>query len=250
VSSNRVVAFGTWGSAAGPQGSVHIWRPGETQAVRIAEGAPWAISPEGLTVLVEASAPVAGLRQLSLVPTGAGQARALDVGPIERLNAAAWHPDGRLVLDVRRPGATSTVLGLSIDGREPTKLIPDGLRLAGKRSVSPDGTQIIVRDAEGRLTSCVLSSSTCQVVPGTAASDLFAGWRGDNQSLYVYRRFRVPVDIELLHVDTGRRTPFKTLRPLQPLLTSPSNLIVLPDGTAAYGYYRSRSQLFIIRGLR
>jgi hypothetical protein len=250
VSDNRVVAISTWGSAGGPRGAIHVWRPGATQAVRVAEGLAKAIAPDGLTVLVETNAAVAGRRQLSLVPTGPGQSRVLDVGPIERINEAAFHPDGRLILDITRPGTAPAVVGLSVTGGEPPTVIPDGLRLAGSRSVSPDGTHLVARDAEGRLLSCALSNSTCQAVPGTGANDLFAGWRGDNQSLYVYQRFRVPVDIALVAVGTGRRTPFRTLRPRQPILTHPVHLFVLPDGTAAYDYYRSRSQLFIIRGLQ
>jgi hypothetical protein len=87
-------------------------------------------------------------------------------------------------------------------------------------------------------------------VPGSTEEDLVAGWHTDNLSLFVYQRYRVPVDVTLLHTDTGRRTPFKVLRPLQRILTSPQQLLVLPDGTATYSYYLSRSQLFVIRGLR
>jgi hypothetical protein len=142
------------------------------------------------------------------------------------------------------------VYAFATTGGAPVQLLPEGFRLTGRPAVSSDGTRLSARGADGHLASCVLATSACQRVPGSTENDLVAGWHSDNRSLFVYQRYRVPADVALVHTETGRRTPFTVIRPLQPLLTNPTELVMLPDGTAAYSNYRSRSQLFVIRGLR
>ena len=248
AADNRALLFSLWGGASGAGEAAYIWRPQETRPVRIAEGSPVALSRDGATALV--SRLDNGVRQFWLVPTGVGQPRSIDVGAVESLNGAAWHPDGRLILDLKRPGATAAVFAFATTGGAPLLLLPEGFRLTGERAVSSDGTRLSARDANGSLASCVLATSDCQRVPGSTENDLVAGWHTDSRSLYVYQRYRVPADVALVHTETGRRTPFTVIRPLQPLLTHPTELVMLPDGTAAYSYFRSRSQLFVIRGLR
>jgi hypothetical protein len=248
VADNGVLLFDVVGTAGGPQATAYIWRPQDDRPVRIAEGGPLALSRDGATAFMATADK--GVRQYWLVPTGVGQRRAVDVGSIETLNEAAWHPDGRLILELKRAGAVAAIYVVSAAGSDPVPLLPEGYGLTGKRAVSPDGTRLSVRDAEGHLVSCILATAESQRVPSSAEEDLAAGWHRDNRSLFVYQRYRVPVDVMLLHTNTGQRTPFKVLRPLQPILTSPQQFLVLPDGTAAYSYYLSRSQLFVIRGLR
>jgi hypothetical protein len=248
AADNGVLLFGVAGSAGGPRNTAYIWGRQDAGPLRIAEGVALALSRDGATVLI--GTVDKGVQQYWLVPTGVGQRRAVDAGSIETLNGAAWHPDGRLILDLKRSGAAAAIDVFSATGSDPVPLLPEGYSLTGKRAVSPDGRRLSVRDAEGHLVSCILATAACHRVPGSTEEDLVAGWHTDNRSLFVYQRYRVPVDVTLLHTDTGRRTPFKVLRPLQRILTSPQQLLVLPDGTATYSYYLSRSQLIVIRGLR
>jgi hypothetical protein len=103
------------------------------------------------------------------------------------VNAAAWHPDGRLILEMTRSGAAATIYAYSATGTNPVQLLPDGFRLTGTRAVSPDGTRLSVRDADGHLVSCVLATAACHRVPGSTEEDLAAGWHRDNRSLFVYQ---------------------------------------------------------------
>jgi hypothetical protein len=56
--------------------------------------------------------------------------------------------------------------------------------------------------------------------------------------------------IEKIDVGSGRRSTWKTVRPLNPAVTGFNTLMVAPDGGVAYGYGRSRSELYVIKGLK
>jgi hypothetical protein len=226
AADNGVLLFDVVGAASGPQATAYIWRRQDARPVRIAEGFSLGLSRDGATALI--GTVDKGVNQYWLVPTGVGQRRAVDVGSIEFLYEAAWHPDGRLILDLERAGAAAAIYGFSATGTGPSELLPESFRLTGTRAASPDGTRLSVRVADGHLESCVLATAVCHPVPGSSEEDLVAGWHTDNRSLFVYQRYRVPVEVVLLHTDTGRRTPFKVLRTLRPLLTSPRSAIRRP----------------------
>ena len=74
-----------------------------------------------------------------------------------------------------------------------------------------------------------------------------AGWSADGQSVFV---FQPASDVVRLDVASGRRSPWKTIRPLNPAVSGLGGVMAAPDGAIAYGYGRSRSELYVIRGLK
>jgi hypothetical protein len=75
-----------------------------------------------------------------------------------------------------------------------------------------------------------------------------AGWTADGRSLFVYRRFPVPVAIEKVDMATGRREAFSTLKPATAAVSGLIRLVVTPSGTAVYNYGRVRSSVYVISG--
>jgi hypothetical protein len=49
---------------------------------------------------------------------------------------------------------------------------------------------------------------------------------------------------------SGRRSAWKTIRPLSAAVSGLTNLIASPDGALAYVYRADASQLYVIKGLK
>ncbi len=234
-------------SSGGPVGWAYFWPPGNRQPVRIAEGPPLALSPDGRKALVSSGlAPPT----VSIVPTGAGRPQVLDLGPIESITWAGWHPDGRFVIEFARPGGKPVAYVLSSDGRNPAVLLPEGVTLSGDNLISPDGSRIVANDAEGKLVVCTIATPACQPLPGSNARETVAGWTADSKSVFVYQGQVVPTQIDRLEVASGARSAWKTVRPNFPALAGIRTLIVSPDGAMVYGYRKNSSELYVIKGLK
>jgi hypothetical protein len=78
------------------------------------------------------------------------------------------------------------------------------------------------------------------------------GWSSDSHSLYILSSKETPSRIDLLDVQSGRRTPWKEFRPPDPagvFAVSPAR--VTPDGKAyVYSYRRLLDDLFLVTGLK
>ncbi len=244
LSDGHVVLFSQTGDSGGPGGAVYVWKPGAPVPVNISEGTGLALSPDGGTALVRTS------QGLSLIPTGVGQPRTLDISRPESIEWAGWLPDGRILFEAGGSAGTTDVSAVAPTGGTPTAALPEGFRVAGQNLISPDGARIAAFDVEDRLVTCVLATEACELVPGIGAGEEVAGWSADNRSLFVFERTKVPTDITLLDVATGRRRLWRTLRPLQAAVSGMGDVFAAPDGTLVYSYGRSRTQLYVIRGLK
>jgi hypothetical protein len=174
----------------------------------------------------------------------------LDLGPIDSVAWAGWHPDGRLVLMLVRPGAKPVVYALSPQGRDPVALLPEGMTVSGNNLISPDGSRILAIDADERLSVCTFAAPACRPVPGVREGEDVAGWSADGKSVFTYRKLDTPVQVDRLDVASGARSPWKTLHPAYPALSGIGTVFASPDGALAYGYSRTRSELYVIKGLK
>jgi hypothetical protein len=246
-STTHAVLLNQSGDSGGPRGSVYYWPPSGSEPVRIADGSGLALSPDGSKAFVVSSETPP---KVSIVPTGAGQPLVLDLGPLESVAWAGWHPDGRLVLELVRPGAKPVVYALSPEGRDPIPLLPEGALLVGNNLISPDGRSIVAIDAADKLMTCAVAAPACRPLPGAREGDNVAGWSADGRSLFVFQGDVVPVQIERLDVASGTRSAWRTVQPLYPAVSGLGELVASPDGAFVYGYSRTRSELYVIKGLR
>ena len=86
----RTVLLVEWGAAVGARRVAYLRSTDGSPAMRLGEGKPRALSPDGRWALVQR-------QDLQLVPTGVGEARALPVSGLE-IGWATWVPDGKRVL--------------------------------------------------------------------------------------------------------------------------------------------------------
>jgi eukaryotic-like serine/threonine-protein kinase len=244
---NHAVLLSQSGDSGGPRGSVYVWPPNDREPVRIADGTGLAISPDASKALVISSETPP---KVSIVPTGAGQPHVLDLGSIESVAWAGWHPDGRILIELVRPGGKPVVDALSPDGGNPAPFLPEGVTVRGDNLISPDGSRIIATDPSGRLLVCTLAAPACRPLAGVRDEDDVAGWSADNKSVFVYRKQEIPVQVERLDVLSGARSAWRTVRPAYAAVCGLTALVAAPDGDFAYAYSRTRSELYVIKGLK
>jgi len=247
-SSNHTLLISGLGDSAGPTGSVYAWLPGDAQPVRIADGTGVALSQDGKKALVVArEAPL----KVSIVPTGAGQPKALDIGPVDSVTWAGWLPDGRLVIQSVRKGAGPSVSVVSEAGGPPVELLPPGITLTGANLISPSGSLIAAIDSQSQPVVCTITRpAACRPIPGAESLDNVAGWTADGTSMMTYRNAAGTAQVERVDVTTGRRTIVTTIRPLEAALSGFRAVFAAPDGALAYSYSRDASQLYVIKGLK
>jgi eukaryotic-like serine/threonine-protein kinase len=223
-------------------------------AVRLSDGHPESLSPDGKWVLARApGASSAWGREWVLVPTGPGSPRLLPRGAITRLVEGTWLPDGKRIVFTAIEGARAArgyVQEVETGLMRP--ITPEGVRMPEK-AASPDGRSVLVM-LDGKWLLYPIDGGQPHPVSVLGSSDNPLQWSADGRFLYVVRRrgFVPPIAIERLNVSTGRREPWKTLIPSDPVgveyLDPP---VISPDGRAyCYSYARRHQELYVVEGLK
>ncbi len=218
-------------------------------AVRIGEGRSFGISPDGRWILTTRKL---GAGELALLPTGAGEPRNLPKFDIA-LQTASWFPDGRRILiSGSEPGHRDRLYVQDLPDGKPRAISPDGIGAAPYGAVSPDGKWVIAGGPGLKVAIFPVDGKELRPVPGVGADDLPLGWNVDSHSLYVLSSKEIPTRIDLLDVESGRRTPWKEFRPPDPAgVFNVGPARITPDGKAyVYSYRRLLDDLFLVTGLK
>jgi Tol biopolymer transport system component len=241
------------GTGAGSNFSFYVQKTDGSPPVWLGEGDGQALSPDGRLVLVRLvqTRP----QQLVLVPTGAGETRTLEPGPIVRYTRAVWDPSGRRVVIAGADASDAERLYVQdVGGGPPTAVTDEGVTLASLgRPVSPDGRRVAARDPDGNPALYSLAGGPPAPVPGLDDyDDVPLCWTPDGRELIVAHYEETPVRVEYVEVASGRTRPWKG--PRRSLTTGQlgqTRLLVTPDGESyAYGSYRRMSDLYLSSPLR
>ena len=249
----KTLLFYEWGEGVGAKSTILTRKLDGSDAVRLGEGRPLALSPDARWALaVQGETP----GELVLLPTGTGQVRRLARGTIaEYLDWAAWSPDGRRIylagrdaLDVRRTYVQD------VDGGEPRPITPDGF--VGL-VLSPDGRTLATVDRYGEYYLYpVDGSSAPRPVPGYLDGDVLLQWGADGQSLFVREAGNLVLRIHRLDLGTGDRRFWKELVPPDPTVlidigSDPGQIRITPDGKSyAYTYWTFEGELYLAKALK
>ena len=250
-----IAADGTWfafvesGEGGGAGYSAYTRRMDGSPPVRLGEGIPMSISPDGRWVLGITS--ISKEPKLSMLPTGAGSPRPVDTGGLV-VKTAEWFPNGRAILITASEGTRGERLyTLDSADAKPRSISPPGYR-AFLRAISPDGKFASVQGPDRRRYLYPLAGGEPQPVPGLVPGEDPVGWTGDSHWLFLFDRQKIPGRVYRVDLSTGRRELWKELVPLDPAgigLVSPPALT--PDGrTYVYSYNRILSDLFLAEGIR
>ncbi len=209
--------------------------------VRLGEGTPTDLSPDGKSVLaIVPSKPP----QLVAYPTGAGETQQFDPSDIESYASAQWFRDGGKILVGGNESGKGTRFYVQEIGGSPRAVTPEGVR---DGRLSPDGKFILARGNEGKYFLYPTGGGDARPVEWLTDADVVIGWSADNRFWFVYRGLTVPCRVERVNVETGRRELFKEIAPPNRtgILSVRPNFITDNQQSYAYTTYQQVSSLFV-----
>ncbi|HEU5249853.1 MAG TPA: protein kinase, partial [Thermoanaerobaculia bacterium] len=238
------------GAGGGLKGAVYKRKTDGSPAVRLGEGWGAALSSDGkwaVTLSYDG-------RRLTLLPTGAGEMREVRYPGDHSFLAARSSPDDRRLLLLGREGKRGARLYVGDwEGKSLRPISQEGVRgTGGGIAVSPDGNHVAAVGPDGVPRLYPVSGGAPRSVPALESGDLPLRFSSDGRRLFVARLQPTFAVIERIDLESGRRGPWKELRPSDAAGLSPSVAIqITPDGQHyAYTYRRILSDLILVDGLR
>jgi hypothetical protein len=158
--------------------------------------------------------------------------------------------DKRLLLAANEEGHRVRFYVVDASGGAPAPITPEGAGFLS--ALSPDGTRLAVTGLDHGVTIVPIDGGASRAVPGTTGDDVPATWTKDGRALFAYVRAGEGVRVDRVEIDTGRRAPWKTIRPADPAgLLDVSFLLMTEDARSyVYSYRRFLSTLYDVDGLR
>jgi Tol biopolymer transport system component len=249
----KTLLFYEWGEGVGARSTVFIRKMDGSDAIRVGEGRPLALSRDAQWALaVQGDAP----GELVLLPTGTGEVRRLSRGTIaEYLDWAAWSPDGRRIYLAGRDGSdVGRTFVQDVDGGDPRPITPDGF--VGLL-LSPDGQTLATVDRYGEYYLYPVDGrAEPRPIPGYLDGDVLLQWSSDGRSLLVREAGNLVLRIHRLDLTNGDRRLWKELVPPDPTVlidigSDPGQVRITPDGKSyAYTYWTFDGELYLAQGLK
>lgn len=237
------------GEGGGPDYMSYLRRTDGSLPVKLGPGMGTALSADGRWVLM---IPLRNPDHVEIVPTGAGQARRVQIPNVARHLRAGWLPDGKS-LWVSTRDAKGAVASWLVDreGGKPRRLpLPKG-RALYFNTFSPDGRRFAARCPVGKA-PCVYSvdGGEPQPIPGAQDDWIPIGW--DETGLYVRDAVRdVPETLRRVDPKTGRAEVVAQITPRDTAGVLGLNQIFIADHGKAWAYQvlRQLSDLYVVSGL-
>ena len=243
----KKVLFEEEAEGGGPNYTVFLRDTDGSPPVRISDGTGEAISPDNKWVVTK---PAKG-GALSLVPTGAGEARQLTHDNIS-YGAVRYLPDGKRLLASgieAGHGVRDYLIDLSSGIAKP--LTPEG---TSGTQVSPDGRSVAVLGPDGKWGIWPIDGDGLRPIAGLDSTYYVSGWTQDGASLYVLstQRREGAARVFRVNIATGKMEYWKTFGENLPAgIASVGGPRFSSDGTAyAYVYSQVLSQAYVVKGLK
>jgi serine/threonine protein kinase len=246
-SDGRKVLMGEVLRGKGATGAIYLRGTDGSDAVRLGEGFPEDLSPDGKWVL---GAPVLTRDHWFMLPTGTGLRKVLPSGSLVGRFEANFLPDGRrIVFGGREKDQGPRIFVQDVESGSIKAISPEYTATLGL--ATPDGRLVIGRTQSQRFLFPVDGGAPVPL-PSLAAADTELQFSEDGRLLYVRKGGSWPPVVDRVDVSTGRREPWRTIQPADPVgVDSIIRILVTPDGkTYCHDYLRLLSELFIVEGLK
>jgi WD40 repeat protein len=239
----RQVLFGERMEGGGFRGRIYLRGTDGSPAVHLGDGHPLALSPDGARAAVQ----LHGRPGLTLLPTGAGEARSIPLGDVNPY-LAQWFPDGRrLLLGGMVPGREGRLYVLDTEKGALRPLTPE---MTGVGALSPDGQWVATIGHDGHFLYPVEGGER-RPLPGLTIEEWPVGWSADSRAVLLRREGALPMPLLRLDPITGRKEPWKELAPPDRAGVIWMSPLVAADGASyVYTYHRLLSDLYLVVGLK
>jgi eukaryotic-like serine/threonine-protein kinase len=228
--------------------AVYLRKTDGSPAVLLGPGGAVALSPDGKWVIAQTQDSPS---QLRVLPTGAGEPRALTSDNISH-SWAHWFPDGKRILftgNEPNKGVKLYIYDMTTGKSQP--ISQEGVN-GSAFIVSPDGLWVaaIGPDEKGYLYPTAGGDPV--LIAGFKSGEQPITWSSDNTSIYVYQPGELPASVYELDVHTGKRTLWKQLMPSDPAgVETIGPIIMTPDAKmCVFGYHRMLADLYLVEGLK
>ena len=244
------VLFEDASEAAGAGYAVALRRLDGSLPVRLGDGSAGGLSPDGKwAVSISTGQP----QQVTLLPTGPGQPRPVDISGLEHIQSG-WArflaDEQRLIANGNERDHATRCYVLDLAGGKPKPLTPEGT-VCGPSS--PDARFVVgVGSASGVAIYPIGGSDSPHTIPGLEAGFVPVQWSSDGSALFGYHTGELPSRIYKANIRDGKQTMVQQLRPGVPagvVMVAP--VVATRDGTRfAYSYNQTLSGLYLITGLQ
>lgn len=242
----KKILFDEEADGGGPNYTVFLRDTNGSPPVRIGEGRGLAISPDSKWVITK---PAKG-GPLSVVPTGAGEARQLTHDNVD-YTQVRYLTDGKQLLAAgieAGHGARDYLVDLSNGNAKP--ITPEGV--AGTL-LSPDGRSFVVLGPDGKWGIWPLEGGGLRPLPGIDSRYYVTGWAADGASVYVVESHSHERTVKIFraNVTTGKMDVWKTFGDSLPTGANAGSMLFSSDGSAyVYLYSQILSQAYVVKGLK
>jgi eukaryotic-like serine/threonine-protein kinase len=235
------------------QADLTTWlrRVDRPEPVRLGEGESLDFSPDMQSVLSVVYGPPS---RLSILPIGAGDAKALPNPQGLTISAGSWLPDGKHVVFLGALGneALRGYVQNVHDGKMRPFTEPGVAPVRfWELPVSPDGSRVAMISHDGRAIIHPIAGGAPVEIPTVVRGEYPVSWTADGRALFVAGPSGVPQQVFRIDLSTGRRSPWKELRPSQIAGIRLSQVSVTPGGRSfLHMYSRLLSNLYVAEGIR
>jgi serine/threonine protein kinase len=226
--------------------AIYLRKTDGSPAVRLGDGNRPALSPDGKWVVcILSDGPKTNL---TLLPTGAGEARSIGASGMH-YERAEWFPDGqRLLVTGNEPGRPQRTFVQDLGGNKLTPVTPEDMIAA---HISPDQKYVTVVSG-GKLNLFPIGGGELKPVTNRDAGESVIVWSADGRYLFL-SKLEEPAFLKIsrLEVSTGRREVWREVKTPDPVGVGITKVVMTPDGQSlAYSFQRDITTLFLIGDLR
>jgi Tol biopolymer transport system component len=246
------ILFAETGEGAGTSGGAYLRKTDGSPAVRLGDGNPRSLSPDGKWAL---SLSPGAAPKIVLLPTGPGSPRTVPVEGIQPLGATFIGDGTRIAIFHGSSNEPPLLSVVGLEGGRPKPVTAPDVNGDAGVAFSPDGRSVVYANANLKiLVVSIDGSAPARPLPGKGLEphEDFTAWSADGRSVIVQGASETPIRLFKIDLLTGERSLWKEIQPADSSgIIGVGSVRFTPDGSAfAYSANRvSSSDLFLVEGL-